>query len=81
MQPRILAVASLATVAAALLVWVSAPETSVPEAEIPAAVVAQLIGMAIAAGAGVAAYASAVLWMEIPEAQQVRDLLVGRLRR
>jgi putative peptidoglycan lipid II flippase len=68
-------------VAAALLGVVSWLAWELVESALGDALVAQLVGMAIAGGAGVAAFAAAVLWMEIPEARQVRDLLVGRLRR
>jgi putative peptidoglycan lipid II flippase len=44
-------------------------------------VIAQVISVGAAAATGGAAYAASVLWMEIPEARQVRDLLARRLGR
>lgn len=42
--------------------------------------VAQLVAVGLGTGAGVALYAKAVLFMRIPEARQIEELLLGRLR-
>lgn len=43
--------------------------------------IAQIIELGIAGGAGVLVYAQAVFAMHVPEAHQVRDLLLSRFRR
>jgi putative peptidoglycan lipid II flippase len=43
--------------------------------------IAQILSVGLAAAAGAAAYGAAVLWMQLEEATQVRNLLAARLRR
>ena len=69
------------TVAAGLLGVVAWVGWALVDGVLGQSLVAQVLAMGVAAAAGVVAYTAAVLWMEIPEARQVRDLLVGRLRR
>jgi putative peptidoglycan lipid II flippase len=69
------------TVAAALLGIVAWTTWSLFDAVLGRSLVAQVIAMVAAGAAGGAAYAASVLWMGMPEARQVRDLLVRRLGR
>jgi hypothetical protein len=43
--------------------------------------IAQILSVGLAAAAGAGAYGAAVLWMQLEEATQVRNLLAARLRR
>lgn len=67
------------TVAAALLGLVSWIVWSVFDDVLGQSLAAQIISMGAAAATGGAAFAAAVLWLALPEAHQVRDLIVSRL--
>jgi putative peptidoglycan lipid II flippase len=69
------------TVAAALLGVVAWIVWTILDDLLGRSLPAQIISMAFAGAAGAAAYGAAVLWMDMPEARQVRDLLVRRLGR
>jgi putative peptidoglycan lipid II flippase len=68
-------------VAAALLALVSYIVWAVIDAVLGRSVVAQILSVGLAATAGATAYFASVLWMQLDEATQVRNLLMSRVRR
>ena len=69
------------TVASVLLAVVAYAVWAVVDAVLGRSVIAQILSVGLAGAAGAAAYGWAVLWMRMPEARQVRDLLVRRFGR
>jgi putative peptidoglycan lipid II flippase len=71
---RILIATAIMTVVA-WLIWKGL------DAVLGRSLIAQVVELGIAGSAGVALYSRLVLAMRIPEARQVQDLILGRLRR
>lgn len=69
------------SIAALLLGIVSWIVWAIAESVLGEGLIAQLIAMGLAGLAGLGVYGAAVLWLELPEARQVHDLLARRLRR
>ncbi len=69
------------TVAAVLLGLASWTVWAIVDGVLGRSLVGQILSVGLAAAAGVAVYGWAVLWMGMPEARQVRDLLARRIRR
>jgi putative peptidoglycan lipid II flippase len=65
--------ASALLAAAAYAVWY------VLDGALGESLVAQVVSVGVALGAGVCVYTSAVLWLRIPEARQIQRLVAGRL--
>ncbi|WP_259311568.1 murein biosynthesis integral membrane protein MurJ [Capillimicrobium parvum] len=78
---RTLAQFAAVCVASALLAVVAYAVWAVVDGVLGRSLVAQILSVGLAGAAGAAAYGWAVLWMEMPEARQVRDLLARRLGR
>jgi len=66
---------------AALLAIVSYSVWAVADNLLGRSPLAQVVEVGLAGAAGAGAYIAAVLWMEMPEAQAIRSLIVGRLGR
>ncbi len=82
LEGRRTALGLLAIVAASLLLGIVAYIAfSLLDALLGRSLPAQLISVGAAAALGGLVYGYAVLWMEMPEAQAVRRLVMGRLRR
>ncbi len=69
------------SIASALLALVSWIVWSGVDSVLGRSLVAQVLSVGLAAAAGGAVYGWAVLWMDLAEARQIRDLLAARFRR
>jgi hypothetical protein len=69
------------SMAAALLGLVSYIVWAVVDDVLGRSVIAQILSVGLAAAAGATAYFWSVLWMQLEEATQVRNLLMARVRR
>jgi hypothetical protein len=68
-------------IASALLGVVAYAVWAVVDGVLGRSLIAQILSVGLAGVAGAAAYGWAVLWMQMPEARQVRDLLARRIGR
>jgi putative peptidoglycan lipid II flippase len=81
-EGRRTAIAFAAVCVAALLLAVVAWTTwTLVDDVLGRSLIAQIVAMGLAGAAGAVTYAAAVLWLRLPEAHQVRDLLLRRARR
>jgi putative peptidoglycan lipid II flippase len=69
------------SIASALLALVSYIVWAVVDDVLGHSVIGQILSVGLAATAGATAYFAAVLWMQLEEATQVRNLLMSRVRR
>jgi putative peptidoglycan lipid II flippase len=78
---RTLVVTAQITAASALLAGVSYGTWYVLDHALGVGLIAQLLSVGLGLAVGIAVYAATVLILRIPEARQIEDLIVGRLRR